>query len=98
MTHEALAAGGERARSETLKTSVEVARRPRYLGQYWGLGSECYMVWWLHGFYKPQQWAAFSVTAASRPGQSPFSPSLPACLPACVLTAESGPLFSLNEK
>ena len=49
---------------------------PEYVGQHWGLGSESYMVWWLHSFYKLQQWPAFSVTVVARPGQSPFSPSL----------------------
>lgn len=49
---------------------------PQYLGHYWGLGSECYMVWWLHSFYKLQQWPAFSVIVVVRLGQSPFSPSL----------------------
>jgi len=49
---------------------------PQNLGHYWGLGSECYMVWWLHSFYKLQQWSAFSMTVVARLGQWPFSPSL----------------------
>lgn len=49
---------------------------PQNLGHYWGLGSECSMVWWFHSFYKLQQWPAFSVTVVRRLGQSPHSPSL----------------------
>lgn len=64
-------------RVETPQQQMKKKRRtsavPRYLGHYWGLGSECYMVWWLHSFYKLQQWPAFSVIVV---GQSPFSPSL----------------------
>lgn len=47
---------------------------PQYVGHYWGAGGAC-MVWWLHSFYKLQQWAAFRPIVVVRLGQC-FSPSL----------------------
>lgn len=58
---------------------------PQYLGHYWGLGSECYMVWWLHSFYKLQQWPAFWVIVVVR-----LDLSAPPCFP----TTGTGPLLS----
>lgn len=74
MTHETLLQGGNSttANEDEHRNSAV----PQYLGQHWGLGSECYTVWWFHSFYKLQQWPAFSVTVVARPGQSPFSCSL----------------------
>lgn len=53
MTHEAPAAGGIPPAAGLLRRSVEATQRSRYLGQDSGPASECYMVWWLRGFYKP---------------------------------------------
>lgn len=87
MTHETVPEGGNPTTEEEQHQTGAV---PQYLGHYWGLGSECYMVWWLHSFYKLQQWAAFSVIVAARLGQSPFSPSL-------LHTAGTGPPLSVAQ-
>lgn len=71
MTHETLPQGGYPTTAD--EEEQQTSALPQYLGHYWGLGSECYMVWWLHSFYKLQQWPAFSVIVV---GQSPLSPSL----------------------
>lgn len=74
VTHKTLPQGGNPTTAD--EDEHRNSAVPQYLGQYWGLGSECYMVWWLHSFYKLQQWPAFSVIVVARPGQSPLSPSL----------------------
>lgn len=75
MTHETLPQGGNPTTADEEEEHLTSAV-PQYVGHYWGLGSECYMVWWLHSLYKLQQWPAFSVIVVVRLGQSPFSPSL----------------------
>lgn len=72
MTHETHPGCPATADEEEQQTSAV----PQNLGHYWGLGSECSMVWWFHSFYKLQQWPAFSVTVVGRLGQPPYSPSL----------------------
>lgn len=75
MTHETLPQGGNPTTAEA-EEEHQTSAVPQYLGHYCGLSSECYMVWWLHSFYKLQQWPEFRVIVVARLGQSPFSPSL----------------------
>lgn len=58
MTHETVPQGGNPTTAD--EEEHQTSAVPQYLGHYWGLSSECYMVWWLHSFYKLQQWPAFS--------------------------------------
>lgn len=50
MTHETLPQGENPTTAD--EEEHQTSAVPLYVGHYWGLGSECYMVWWLHSLYK----------------------------------------------
>lgn len=85
MTRETLPQGGNPTTADEEEHGNSAV--PQYVGHYWGLGRECYMVWWLHSFHKLQQWTAFRVIVVVKPGSRLSAPP-------CCHTAETGPLLS----